>query len=141
MSVQVTVQTISDDEPSDDDEDMHVDDQSSKKRKITGAAAHMCLKRAEGKRDRLTMEQKAELSVFAADHSHLSREAVINWALKEFDLKEAPAPALITMLKKDQQQDSVDECNSFYRMDQKFQQTDENKIRRGLHKESLVVAR
>ena len=130
--------TVSDYEPNEDDEGMDVEDEDLKKRK---AAAHRYLKRVAGKRVRLTMEQKAKIAVFAANHSHLSREAVINWALKEFYLKDAPAPALITMLKKDQQQDSVDECNSFYRMDQKFQQTDENKIRRGLHKESLVVAR
>jgi hypothetical protein len=101
MSEQATVQTVSDDEPSEDDEDMHVEEQSSKKRKITRAAAHKCLKRVDGNRVRLTMEQKAKLSVFAADHSHLSREAVINWAVKEFDLKETPAPSLITSLKKD----------------------------------------
>jgi hypothetical protein len=101
MSEQATVQTVSDDEPSEDVEDMHVDEQSSKKRKITGAAAHKCLKRVEGNHVRLTMEQKAKLSVFAADHSHLSREAVINWAVKEFDLKEAPPPSLITSLKRD----------------------------------------
>jgi hypothetical protein len=101
MSEQATVQTVSDDEPSEDDEDMHVEEQFLKKRKITGAAAHKCLKRVEGNRVRLTMEQKAKLSVFAADHSHLSRQALINWAVKEFDLKETPAPSLITSLKKD----------------------------------------
>jgi hypothetical protein len=60
------------------------------------------LKRVEGNRVWLTVEQKAKLFVFAADHSHLSREAVINWAVKKFDLKETPAPSLITSLKRTQ---------------------------------------
>jgi hypothetical protein len=47
------------------------------------------------------MEQKAKISVFAANHMHLSREAVINWAIKEFDLKGTPAPALISLKKKE----------------------------------------
>ena len=90
--------TVSDYEPNEDDEGMDVEDEDLKKRK---AAAHRYLKRVAGKRVRLTMEQKAKIAVFAANHSHLSREAVINWAVKGFDLKEAPAPALVTTLKKD----------------------------------------
>ena len=60
MADQPTVQTCSDDEPSEDDEVINVEGKDSKKRKATGAAAHMCLKRVEGKRVRLTMEQKAK---------------------------------------------------------------------------------
>ena len=45
MSEQPTVQTVSDDEPSEDDEDLDVEDEDSKKQKATGAAAHRCLKR------------------------------------------------------------------------------------------------
>ena len=59
------------------------------------------MKLVEGKRVRLTMEQKAKLTVFAADHSHLSREAVINWAVEQFDLERTPAPALIISLRKE----------------------------------------
>ena len=95
MADKSTEQTVSDDEPSEDDEVIDEEGKNSKKRKATGAAAHMCLKRIEGKRVRLTMEQKAKISVFAAEHLHLSREAVISWAVKEFDLQGTPAPALI----------------------------------------------
>jgi hypothetical protein len=49
MADQPTVQTGSDDEPSEDDEVINVEGKDSKKRKATGAAAHMCLKRVEGK--------------------------------------------------------------------------------------------
>ena len=66
------------------------------------------------------MEQKAKITVFAADHSHLSREAVINWAVEQFHLQGTPAPALITSLRKEDKvewakrylsQETVDRCN------------------------------
>ena len=56
------------------------------------------------------MEQKAKLTVFAADHSHLSREAVINWAVEQFDLEGNPAPGLITSLRKE---DTVEWANRY----------------------------
>ena len=50
------------------------------------------------------MEQKAKITVFAADHSHeshLSREAVINLTVEQIDFEGTPAPALITSLRKE----------------------------------------
>ena len=90
MADKSTEQTVSDDEPSEDDEVIDEEGKNSKKRKATGAAAHMCLKLGvEGKHVRLTMEQKAKISesVFAADHLHLSCEAVINLICRELQLQ------------------------------------------------------
>ena len=56
-------QTVSDDEASEDS--LAVDKED------TGAAAHRCLKRAEGKRVRLTNEQKAEIVIYADEHEHI----------------------------------------------------------------------
>ena len=63
---------MSDDESSEDNKVIDVEGKHSKKRKATGAAAHMCLKRIEGKQVCLANEQRAKFSGFAADHAHLS---------------------------------------------------------------------
>jgi hypothetical protein len=68
------VETVSDDEQDEDNDDSSFGQIISKKRKACGAAAHKCLKRTEGKRVRLTNEQKAEISVYAAHNVQLSRE-------------------------------------------------------------------
>ena len=101
MADEASLLTVSDDEPCDEDvESSAVDPTISKKRKSTGAAAHRCLKRVEGKRVRLTNEQKAEIAVYADANAQLSREDIISWAVKKYDLDGAPAPALISTLRK-----------------------------------------
>jgi hypothetical protein len=94
------VETVSDDEQDEDNDDSSFDQIISKKRKASGAAAHKCLKRTEGKRVRLTNEQKAEISVYAAHNVQLYREDIISWAVKKYDLVSSPAPALISNLRK-----------------------------------------
>ncbi len=60
-----------------------------KKRNATGAAAHRILKRVEGKRVRLTNEQKAEIAVYADNlkNAQLSSDDVTSWAVQ--NLREA----------------------------------------------------
>ena len=84
MSDEAMHQTVSDDESSvQDDKELTAEDKI-KKRKATGAAAHMCLKWIEGKRVRLTQEQKAEISVYADHNKQLSREEIIEWAVQKY---------------------------------------------------------
>ena len=92
---------MSDDEASEVDECTNAEVQDSKKRKATSAAAYRCLKLVGGKRVRLIMEQKAKATIFDADHSHLSYEAVINWAVEPFNLEGTLDPALITSFRKE----------------------------------------
>ena len=100
MGDKPNLQTVSDDEKNDEIDASVVDKTILKKRKATGAAAHMCLERIEGKCIRLTNEQKAEFSVYADHNLHLSREDIISWAVKQYDLEGSPAPALISSLRK-----------------------------------------
>ena len=82
MADEAIVLTVSDDEQDEAIDCSSVDKPIPSKRKATGAASHMCLKRVEGKRVRLTNEQKAEISVFADKHEQLSREDILAWAVK-----------------------------------------------------------
>jgi hypothetical protein len=102
MADDATVQTVSDDEPVESFEDSALasDTSCEKKRKATRAAAHRVLKRVDGKRLRLTNEQKTEIAVYADKNAQLSREDVLSWAVKQYDLDGVPAPALISTLRK-----------------------------------------
>jgi hypothetical protein len=65
MVDEASLLTVSGDEPCYEDVDNSaVDPTISKERKATGAAAHRCLERVEGKRVRLTNEQKAEIGLY-----------------------------------------------------------------------------
>ena len=86
MADDATVQTVSDDEPVESFEDSALasDTSCEKKRKATGAAAHRVLKRVDGKRVRLTNEQKAEIAVYADKNAQLSREDILSCAVKQY---------------------------------------------------------
>ena len=92
------VQTISDDEQG--ESISQVKEIADSKRKLTGAAAHRVLKRAEGKRVRLSQQQLAEISLYADKHKTMSREDVILWAVDKFSLENSPHESLISKLRK-----------------------------------------
>ncbi len=54
----------------------------------------------DGKRVRLSNEQKAEIAVYADKYAELSREDIPSWAVKQYDLDGVPAQALIPTLRK-----------------------------------------
>ena len=54
----------------------------------------------EGKSVRLTNEQKAEIAVYADHNAQFSREDLISWVVKNYDLDGVPAQALISTLRK-----------------------------------------